>query len=164
MSAYPVRTTPNQVRWVGIIALDASDRNSTGMVCLKSVSGVTSITLTAENNSGGAPSGYGASIAEISCTANCGNGLFAVDAMNGQNDAACTSCSVASMGTLRGSSDIICYEFNTPSGITAPGSPYTSANQLGVMGSVCAINTTTQLSSVSQGSSATIAEGGVAIY
>ncbi len=26
MSAYPVRTTPNQVRWVGIIALDASDR------------------------------------------------------------------------------------------------------------------------------------------
>lgn len=26
ISAYPVRTTPNQVRWVGIIALDASDR------------------------------------------------------------------------------------------------------------------------------------------
>jgi PAS domain S-box-containing protein len=26
MSAYPVRTTPNQVRWAGIIALDASDR------------------------------------------------------------------------------------------------------------------------------------------
>ena len=26
MSAYPVRTTPNQVRWVGIIVLDASDR------------------------------------------------------------------------------------------------------------------------------------------
>jgi PAS domain S-box-containing protein len=26
MSAYPVRTTPNEVRWVGIIALDASDR------------------------------------------------------------------------------------------------------------------------------------------
>ena len=26
MSAYPVRTTPNQVRWVGIITLDASDR------------------------------------------------------------------------------------------------------------------------------------------
>ena len=26
ISAYPVRTTPNQVRWVGIIALDASER------------------------------------------------------------------------------------------------------------------------------------------
>jgi PAS domain S-box-containing protein len=26
ISAYPVRTTPSQVRWVGIIALDASDR------------------------------------------------------------------------------------------------------------------------------------------
>lgn len=26
VSAYPVRTTPNQVRWVGIITLDASDR------------------------------------------------------------------------------------------------------------------------------------------
>jgi PAS domain S-box-containing protein len=26
MSAYPVRTTPNQVRWVGIIVLDASER------------------------------------------------------------------------------------------------------------------------------------------
>ncbi|HEY1803314.1 MAG TPA: ATP-binding protein [Terracidiphilus sp.] len=26
ISAYPVRTTPHQVRWVGIIALDASDR------------------------------------------------------------------------------------------------------------------------------------------
>ncbi len=26
ISAYPVRTTPNQVRWVGVIALDASDR------------------------------------------------------------------------------------------------------------------------------------------
>jgi PAS domain S-box-containing protein len=26
ISAYPVRTTPNQVRWVGIIALDSSDR------------------------------------------------------------------------------------------------------------------------------------------
>ncbi len=26
MSAYPVRTTPNQVRWVGIIILDASER------------------------------------------------------------------------------------------------------------------------------------------
>jgi PAS domain S-box-containing protein len=26
ISAYPVRTTPNQVRWAGIIALDASDR------------------------------------------------------------------------------------------------------------------------------------------
>jgi PAS domain S-box-containing protein len=26
VSAYPVRTTPNQVRWAGIIALDASDR------------------------------------------------------------------------------------------------------------------------------------------
>ena len=26
ISAHPVRTTPNQVRWVGIIALDASDR------------------------------------------------------------------------------------------------------------------------------------------
>jgi PAS domain S-box-containing protein len=26
ISAYPVRTTPNEVRWVGIIALDASDR------------------------------------------------------------------------------------------------------------------------------------------
>ena len=26
ISAYPVRTTPNQVRWVGIIAIDASDR------------------------------------------------------------------------------------------------------------------------------------------
>ena len=26
LSAYPVRTTPNQVRWVGMIALDASDR------------------------------------------------------------------------------------------------------------------------------------------
>jgi PAS domain S-box-containing protein len=26
ISAYPVRTTPNQVRWVGIITLDASDR------------------------------------------------------------------------------------------------------------------------------------------
>jgi PAS domain S-box-containing protein len=26
ISAYPVRTTPNRVRWVGIIALDASDR------------------------------------------------------------------------------------------------------------------------------------------
>ena len=26
ISAYPVRTTPNQIRWVGIIALDASER------------------------------------------------------------------------------------------------------------------------------------------
>jgi len=26
ISAYPVRTTPNQVRWVGIVALDASER------------------------------------------------------------------------------------------------------------------------------------------
>ena len=26
VSAYPVRTTPNQIRWVGIIVLDASDR------------------------------------------------------------------------------------------------------------------------------------------
>jgi signal transduction histidine kinase len=26
ISAYPVRTTPNQVRWAGVIALDASDR------------------------------------------------------------------------------------------------------------------------------------------
>ena len=26
ISAYPVRTTPNQVRWAGIIALDASER------------------------------------------------------------------------------------------------------------------------------------------
>jgi signal transduction histidine kinase/HAMP domain-containing protein len=26
VSAYPVRTTPNQVRWVGVIVLDASDR------------------------------------------------------------------------------------------------------------------------------------------
>jgi hypothetical protein len=80
------------------------------------------------------------------------------------NDSACTSCAVHSLGTLRGGSDLICYEFNTPSGITAPGSPYTSANNLSTMGSVCAINTTTQLSSVSQGSSATIAVGGMAFY
>jgi PAS domain S-box-containing protein len=29
ISAYPVRTTPTQVRWVGVIALDASDRKRT---------------------------------------------------------------------------------------------------------------------------------------
>jgi PAS domain S-box-containing protein len=29
LSAYPVRTTPTQVRWVGMIALDASDRKRT---------------------------------------------------------------------------------------------------------------------------------------
>jgi hypothetical protein len=147
---------------IGVQAHDTNSRASSGTYCLTSASGATSVTVTAEDNSASFPNnGWGVSISEFSYT---GTGPVQVDEMAGQNDTACTSCSVASMGTLRGSSDVICYEFNTPSGITAPGSPYTVANNLGTMGSVCAINTTTQLSTVSQGSSATIAEGGIAFY